>query len=168
MARFYKINHKQRDEIKHLKKKRFPLHAVVQIQSDVYLETAADAFDRVAAPLPLTPLTRPTSGDGSGELDRPSIMFITVSGTLLMSQHFSCQVGSFRDNISLAWGKTHTHAQGSVLRRPTSGGRGAAFLFLSSPFHGSCLFGRRTCSVCQPGSRSASSPPAAPPCSHRQ
>lgn len=69
---------------------------------------------------------------------------------------------------SLWPGERHIHTHKVFLRRPTSGGRGAAFLFLSSPFHGSCLFGRRTCSVCQPGSRNASSPPAAPPCSHQQ
>lgn len=54
----------------------------------------------------LTLLQRSTSGDGSGVEDSSSIMVFTVSGTLVMSQHFSCQVGSFRDSISLAWGDT--------------------------------------------------------------
>lgn len=51
----------------------------------------------------LTLLQRSTSGDWSGGVDRPSIMLITVSGTLVMSLHFSCQLGSFTDSISLAW-----------------------------------------------------------------
>lgn len=69
----------------------------------------------------LTLLQRSTSGDGSGVVASPSIMVFTVSGTLVMSQHFSCQVGSFRDSISLAWGDT----QGMVFKKKAHGWRGA-------------------------------------------
>lgn len=66
----------------------------------------------------LTPLQYPMAGDCSGVTDSPSIMFITVSGTLVISQHFSCQLGSFRDSISLAlktehlWDRSKTSGPG--------------------------------------------------------
>lgn len=50
----------------------------------------------------LTPLQCPVAGDCSGVTDSLSIMFTTVSGTLVISQHFSCQLGSFKESISLA------------------------------------------------------------------
>lgn len=96
--------------------------------------------------------------------DSPSIMLTTESGTLVMSLHFSCQVGIFRARMSLAW--KHQRMRACVRRCITAGVmRRLAPCLLS---RGSCWFDRRTCSVCLPGNRSAAFLPARPLCSRRR
>lgn len=93
----------------------------------------------------LTPLQYPMAGDCSGVTDSLSIMSVTVSGTLVISQHFSCQLGSFRESISLALKTKH------VLNRSKIRGPGYAQLS-NQPYllmEVANLVGEHTMFVCQ-------------------
>lgn len=126
----------------------------------------------------------------------PSIMVRTLSGISVASVHWSCQLLSFAIRMSLACAAAKKCFSPSPWQRDRSGHprlrkyRGAAAVcnrsealgVNSTPPHpqkegigGRCApcrgrrpSGRRTCSVCLPGNRSASSPPAEPLCSRQQ
>lgn len=105
----------------------FPEHIILLLQCHIRFTTNQH----------LTLLYRSTSGDCSGVLASSSIMVSTVSGTWVMSLHFSCHVASFMDRISLAWAEKETEHRvcvgGAVgVHGPDAG------LRQDSPSRGSC------------------------------